>query len=99
MEFDRTQARLLPLADVVMVVMLSRPPSRALRNTRVTSVTIGLAALLAILCSGLLGITATRPVKGGGWGWWVGSPALSALAPGCADLALFGIRQRWLARH
>jgi hypothetical protein len=91
---DRLQSWLLPIADLLMVVMYSRPPGGSLRTARVTPVTICLAAAVFLL----VGIP----------GLWLAISALVALDPfrllvgvvasilGLASgvLALFGIRQR-----
>src|SRR3979411_2436708 len=92
--FDRLQARLLPVADAVMVLMLSRPASGTLRDTRVTIVTISLAVATAAVALGLLALAV---VLGFGGLWIVAMLLLLALFLGCADLALYGIRQRLLA--
>jgi hypothetical protein len=96
--FDRVQARLLPLADVVMVLMLSRPPSGTLRTTRVTVVTIVLAGLVGAASLALIPVLALRVAGGHTPLWLVLVPALVAAAVGCADLATFGVRQRYLLR-
>jgi len=96
--FDRLQSRLLPLADVVMVLMLSRPPSGTLRTTRVTVVTIVLAGLVGAASLALIPVLALRVAGGHTPLWLVLVPALVAAAVGCADLATFGMRQRYLLR-
>ena len=96
--FDRLQARLLPLADLVMVVMLSRPASGTLRTTRVTVVTIALAGLVGAASVALIPVLALRVAGGHSALWLVLVPALLAAAIGCADLAMFGLRQRYLLR-
>jgi hypothetical protein len=96
--FDRLQARLLPLADLVMVLMLSRPPSGTLRTTRVTVVTIVLAGLVGAASLALIPVLALRVAGGHTPLWLVLVPALVAAAIGCADLATFGVRQRYLLR-
>ncbi len=96
--FDRLQARLLPLADVVMVLLLSRPPSGTLRTTRVTVVTIVLAGLVGAASLALIPVLALRVAGGHTALWLVLVPALIAAAVGCADLATFGMRQRYLLR-
>ena len=52
---DRTQEMLLPVADLFMILMYSRPPGGSLRTARVTLITIWLAAAVAVLA----GIPAT----------------------------------------
>jgi hypothetical protein len=96
--FDRLQGRLLPLADLVMVLMLSRPPSGTLRTTRVTVVTIVLAGVVGAASLALIPVLALRVAGGHTPLWLVLVPALVAAAVGCADLATFGMRQRYLLR-
>ena len=97
--FDALQARLLPVADAVMVLMWSRPASGTLRDTRVTIVTIwlaiGVTALALVL--GVLALLLT--LNGGGLPWIVAAVVLLVLALGCLDLAVYGVRQRLLARR
>ncbi len=93
---DPLQERLLPVADVVMVLMLSRPQSGSLRDTRVTIVTIYLAVgvagfgLVLALLGLALGTVGHQPI------WLLPAVILLLLAAGCADLGVFGIRQRRL---
>lgn len=93
---DALQARLLPVADLVMVLMLSRPQSGTLRDTRVTIATIWLAVAVALVglvlaVLGLaLGTVGRQPL------WLVPAVLLALLGAGCADLGIFGIRQRIL---
>jgi hypothetical protein len=85
----------LPLADLLMIVMFSRPASRTLRTTRVTIVTILLAALAALLAAVLaLALVVRAPVHD--IGWFLAVIGLGAFAVTCADLALYGARQRIL---
>ena len=91
---DRLQAWLLPIADVFMVLMVSRPPGGSLRTARVTKATIGLAAItfvvLGVAGSGLVDYAFT------GGKWILVLPALLGLglSLGSGILAVFGIRQR-----
>ena len=96
--FDRVQSRLLPLADVVMVLMLSRPPSGTLRSTRVTVVTIVLAGLVGGVSLVLIPMIALHVLGGHSALWLALVPALLAAGTGCACLAMFGLRQRYLLR-
>lgn len=93
---DALQARLLPVADLVMVLMLSRPASGSLRDTRVTIVTIYLAIAVAAVGLGLAALGLALGTVGGQPEWIVPALVLLLLAAGCADLAIFGIRQRIL---
>ena len=96
--FDRLQARLLPLADLVMVAMLSRPASGTLRSTRVTVVTIVLAGLVGAVSLVLIPMIALHVAGGHSALWLALVPALLAAGTGCAWLAVFGVRQRYLLR-
>lgn len=97
--FDALQERLLPVADAVMVLMWSRPASGTLRDTRVTIVTIYLAWGVTALAV-ILGILAVLLTLGGGSPLWiVAAVVLLALALGCLDLAVYGVRQRLLVRR
>ncbi len=93
---DRTQFRLLPIADALMMLMLSRPGGGSLRTTRVTLATIWLSAGVSLVVGipGLLLIGyAIFSLE-----WLVLIPGLPAasLGLGSASLAVFGIRQRQL---
>jgi hypothetical protein len=93
---DRIQLLLLPVADLFMILMYSRPPGGSLRTARVTPVTIGLAAAVAVLAgipAAVLLVNAMARLQ----------PVLIvigllgvAIGLGSAVLAVFGIRQRIL---
>jgi hypothetical protein len=93
---DALQLRLLPLADLFMGMMWSRPGGLSLRTTWVTPATLGLA-LAVILVVGLPGLgaivygIANRQVL-----LVVGGLIAAALGIGAGALALYGIRQRRL---
>jgi hypothetical protein len=96
---DGAQLRLLPLADLFMALMLSRPAGLSLRTTWVTpasiwlclAVAIGLVALgLLALAMALLGYQLLLLLAA--------LPAL-ALAAGAGSVALYGLRQRYLSRR
>ncbi len=93
---DRTQSRLLPIADAFMMVMLSRPGGGSLRTTRVTLATIWLAAGVSLVVGipGLLliGYAILRLQ----WLALMSGLVAAGLALGSASLAVFGIRQRHL---
>jgi hypothetical protein len=97
-QLDAFQLRLLPIADAFMWVMLSRPGGLSLRTTWVTPATIwlclGVAVPLLPLAVGLLGlgITGTQPLT------IVGGLVALAFGVGAGTVALFGVRQRILAR-
>lgn len=97
--FDAVQARLLPVADRVMLLMWSRPKSGSLRDTRVTIVTIYLALATAVVALLLTLLCLLRAAAGGNVPWVVAAVLLLLLAFGCADLGLYGIRQRLLMRR
>ena len=97
--FDRLQERLLPVADLVMVLMWSRPSSGTLRDTRVTIVTVYLAVVVAIVALVLAILGFAFAMAGGAPLWLVPAILLLLLAVGCADLAAYGIRQRLLVRR
>lgn len=91
---DRLQSTLLPVADLFMVLMLSRPASGTLRTTRVTLATVwlggmvavvGSASGLALAISGATEASFVRALLG-----------LLALLVGCcaAVLCVYGVRQR-----
>ena len=94
---DAWQLRLLPLADLFMALMWSRPGGLSLRTTWVTPATLGLA-LAVILVVGLPGLgaiaygAANRQLLA-----LFGGLVASALGIGAAAVALYGIRQRRLS--
>ncbi len=93
---DRTQLMLLPIADLFMILMYSRPPGGSLRTARVTLMTIWLAAAVAVLAGVpalVLLVKATtdfRPLL-----ILVGLLGV-AIGLGSGILAVFGVRQRIL---
>jgi hypothetical protein len=96
---DAWQLRLLPLADLFMGLMWSRPGGLSLRTTWVTPATLGLAVavILVVGVPGLAAIVygiANRHVLA-----LVGGLIATALGVGAAAVALYGIRQRRLAAH
>jgi len=97
--FDAAQARLLPVADMVMVLMLSRPPSGTLRDTRVTIVTIYLAVFVAAVALILAALGIALVLAGSSGLWIAAALLLLLLGLGCADLGVYGIRQRLLMRR
>ena len=94
---DAWQLRLLPLADLFMGLMWSRPGGLSLRTTWVTPATLGLA-LAVMLVVGLPGLgavaygAANRQLL-----VLFGGLVASALGIGAAAVALYGIRQRRLS--
>jgi hypothetical protein len=96
---DGWQLRLLPLADLFMGLMWSRPGGLSLRTTWVTPATLGLAAAVVVLVGlpGLAGIgygIANRQVI-----VVLGGLLAAALGIGAAAVALYGVRQRRLSVH
>jgi tellurite resistance protein TehA-like permease len=91
---DRLQAWLLPIADAVMVLMVSRPPGGSLRTARVTKVTIWLALLTLVVLGVASGWLMEAAVTGGKWILVLPAATGLGLSAGCGILALFGIRQR-----
>jgi hypothetical protein len=89
---DALQRLLLPVADRFMVLMWSRPPSGTLRDTRVTLVSLVLAAL-TVLLGGPGGVAL---IAAGFHAWWLIPVGLIAelVALGSLALLLYGVRQR-----
>jgi len=93
---DAWQLRLLPLADLFVGLMWSRPGGLSLRTTWVTPATLGLA-LAVILVVGFPGLgalvfgIANRQLL-----LVVGGLIAAALGIGAGAVALYGIRQRSL---
>ena len=88
---DPAQRLLLPVADAFMILMLSRPPSGTLRTTRVTVVSVALAAVscLAFATAGVvIAISARGPLP------VIAGALLGVFAFGCFALAAFGSLQR-----
>jgi hypothetical protein len=93
---DRIQLMLLPIADLFMILMYSRPPGGSLRTARVTLMTIWLAAAVAVLAgipAAVLLVHAVAtlqllPIAIGLVG--------AAVGLGSGILAVFGVRQRIL---
>lgn len=93
---DAWQLRLLPLADLFMGLMWSRPGGLSLRTTWVTPATLalGVAVVLFVGLPGLGAIAyglANRQLLA-----LVGGLIAVALGVGAAAVALYGIRQRRL---
>ena len=93
---DRIQLLLLPVADLFMILMYSRPPGGSLRTARVTLMTIWLAAAVAVLAGIPAAVLLVHAVA---------TLQLLAIAIGLVGvavglgsgiLAVFGVRQRIL---
>ena len=94
---DRFQLRLLPLADLFMAVMLSRPHGLTLRRTWVTpaTLTLALGVLLLGLTAGMMSLiqgvrTTSLPLVAIGL-------LVMVLSLWAGTVALYGFRQRLLA--
>ena len=95
---DPVQVRLLPLADLFMGVMWSRPGGLSLRTTWVTPATLGLSWGVVLLV-GLPGFGAIAYGIGTGQLLILFAGLIAiALGTGAAAVAIYGIRQRRLAR-
>lgn len=93
---DALQLRLLPLADLFMGLMWSRPGGLSLRTTWVTPATLGLA-LGVVLVVGLPGLgAAVYGIVNRQLLFVVGGLVAAALGIGAGAVALYGIRQRSL---
>ena len=95
---DPWQLRLLPVANLFMGLMWSRPGGLSLRTTWVTPATIwlGIAAIALVGLPGIgalaFGLVTAQPLS-------IAAGALAiALAFGAGTVAVYGIRQRSLAR-
>ena len=95
---DSTQLRLLPLADLVMWLMFSRPGGLSLRTTWVTPATILLCSSVAF-AAGILGVVAFSYGLNSGYVLPLIAGLFSITAAiGCASIAVYGARQRVLSR-
>ena len=93
---DAWQLRLLPVADLFMGLMWSRPGGLSLRTTWVTPATLGLAVAV-ILVVGLPGLgAAVYGIANRQLLVAVGGLIATALGIGAAAVSLYGIRQRRL---
>ena len=93
---DALQLRLLPLADLFMGLMWSRPGGLSLRTTWVTPATLGLAVAVVLL-AGLGGLGAIAfGIANRQLLVLVGGIVAAALGTGAAAVAVYGIRQRRL---
>jgi hypothetical protein len=93
---DSWQLRLLPLADLFMGLMWSRPGGLSLRTTWVTPATLGLAVAVVLL-AGLGGLGAIAfGIANRQLIVLVGGIVAAALGTGAAAVAVYGVRQRRL---
>ena len=95
---DRLQLRLLPVADVFMGLMWSRPGGLSLRTTWVTPATIALAVAVVPLV-GVAGVAAlVYGLTSGRILFVIGGLIAITLTAGAATTAVYGVRQRLLSR-
>jgi hypothetical protein len=96
---DAWQLRLLPLADLFMGLMWSRPGGLSLRTTWVTPATLGLAVAVVFV----VGIPGLGAIAYGAANRQllvvVGGLVATALGAGAAAVALYGTRQRLLSER
>ena len=90
----RWGAAVLPIADLFMWAMLSRPQSGSLRVTWVTPATFLLSVLAAASAAIVLAVCAVALAGGGGWAPLAGIVACAALAAGSSAVGLVGLAQR-----
>lgn len=91
---DRLQLRLLPVVDLVMGLLWSRPGGLSLRTTWVTPATIGLGLVVSAV-AGFSGLAATAyGIRAAYIPETVGGLLALVLAVGAGAVAIFGIRQR-----
>ena len=84
----------LPIADLFMRAMLSRPPGGSLRATWVTPATVGLCLATAVGAIAVAVLGAVGLARGGGWPSAAGMVVCAAIAAGSAAVAVVGIAQR-----
>ena len=93
---DAWQLRLLPLADLFMGLMWSRPGGLSLRTTWVTPATLGLAVAVIVIVA-IPGLGAiVYGIANHRLFFVVGGVIAAALGIGAAAVAVYGIRQRRL---
>ena len=82
---------LLPVADLFMIVLVSRPKSGSLRTTWVTPATLALCAATAVV-----GVVLDAAVLSGGMSAQslIGGAALAVLVVGSTCVATIGLMQR-----
>jgi hypothetical protein len=80
----------VPLADLFMLVMLSRPRSGSLRTTWVTPATLQMCIALVLTCLICGGLAVSGVIRGNG----VAIGLVVLLAMGAGAVALVGMAQR-----
>jgi hypothetical protein len=94
---DAWQLRLLPLADLFMALMWSRPGGLSLRTTWVTPATLALAVAV-ILIVGLPGLVAIAyGLANHHLLFLIAGLVATALGLGSTTVAIYGFRQRHLS--
>jgi nitrate/nitrite transporter NarK len=91
---DRVQRAILPVADLFMTLMVSRPVGGSLRSVRVSSETIALASLVAVALGGVGIVLAMRGATTGQIALVMAAALALGLALAAASVSVFGIRQR-----
>lgn len=84
----------VPVADLFMLVMLSRPRSGSLRETWVTPATLRLCLALVMTCLICDALVASRVIPAHGVAIGLGAVLLLLLAVGGGAVALVGMAQR-----
>ena len=90
----RWGAAALPLADLFMWALLSRPSSGSLRVTWVTPATYLLSVSAAAGAIVMVAVCAVALAGGGGWAPLAGIVVCAALAAGSSAVGLVGLAQR-----
>jgi hypothetical protein len=90
----RWAAAILPLADLFMWAMASRPQSGSLRVTWVTPATYLLSVSAAAGAIVVLAVCAFAFAGGGGWIPLAGMAVCAALATGSSAVGVVGLAQR-----
>lgn len=96
---DRVQLRLLPVADLFMALMWSRPGGLSLRTTWVTPATIWLCVAVASLSAGLTIAAIGYTIASANLLMLGGALLALLIAAGTGSVSAYGIRQRRLARR
>ena len=87
-------ALVLPLADLFMLAMLSRPASGSLRVTWVTPATLVLSLAAAVGMIAVFVVCAIALAAGGGWAPIAGMAVIAVIASGSSAVVLVGAAQR-----
>jgi hypothetical protein len=82
------------VADLFMLLMVSRPRSGSLRETWVTPATLQMCIALVMTCLICGGLAASGVVRGNGVGMGLVAALVVVLALGAGAVALVGMAQR-----